>query len=304
MMKRKYLPMAFLLALTACGGAAYDQGAEADDTLIEDGQSKRCDLTEREELPGECARLQEQYDDLVAGRDAFNPSQAVREYEPTVITYSITRLPDEVQGEGGELVEAITEEEQAEGAEGLTQEEIDAVVEQTEQDLAEVVEPGPDSDEVVVRPIKLGRMMQACLEGDPSIEIEEAACQTLDTLEKPIATWRWTITPTKPGNFTLQVQSKVELTASDGSPRLIRQGYKNARIAVEVTPYGRWKRFLDAAERWVRSPLGLLAALTLLVGAIGTLIGAIKRARRGEGPAPPQDNPPEPLDASEPPEAG
>ena len=94
--------------------------------------------------------------------------------------------------------------------------------------------------------------------------------------------------PTRPGNHTLVVQSSVELTAPDGTVRLIPQKGQDASIDVAVTAYGRWKRFLDTAEQWIRSPLGVIAALTALVVAIGGLIGAVRKARRGEGEAAPK----------------
>ena len=56
------------------------------------------------------------------------------------------------------------------------------------------------------------------------------------------------MTPTTPGNHTLQVSSSVELTASDDSPRWIPQRGQDATIPVEVTAYGRWTRFLKQAE--------------------------------------------------------
>lgn len=296
-----------LLALGGCEGSSSPDTMNAS-AMEEDGTTEFCRRTGQPEAIGECARLEEQYAALDAGVDAFVPSESMREFEPTVIRYAITRLPDEVQGGGGTLAEAVDEDggdkPEASGAfpetlpapgateaprpssdpEGPTQAEIDQALAMAQQDVAAAVAPPDTGDEVTTRLIKMGRRMQACLSADDSFTLEGARCQVIDTFEQPVATWRWTVTPTRPGSHTLQVNSSVALLASDGSPRMIPQRGQNAAIAVEVTAYGRWRRGLDTAERWATSPLGLLAALTTLAGAIGLLIGAVKRARRGEGP--------------------
>ena len=290
MSTRSALFVAFCVVVLAGCDAANRQGS-APSASVEEGVTEYCRLTRTIEPIGECARLQAQYEDLDAGVDAFKPSEKVREYEPLVIRYAITRLPDAVQGEGGELAEAVPEDD-ANGTEpspaetGPTQQEIDTALAEAEEVVTQAIEAEPGDEEIETRVIKLGRMMQACLQADSSFELDEATrCQTLDTSQLSVAVWRWTVTPTAPGNHTLIVSTSVALSASDGTPRFAEQKSQLAPIAVEVTAYGRWKRFLVEAEAWVRSPLGLLAALTVLVGAIGLLIGAVRRARKGQGPA-------------------
>lgn len=293
---RLLAPLAFL-TLAACQAQPYD----GDDTAtVEPGDSGRptteyCSLTNTTEPIGECDRLRAQYADLDAGVDAFRPSENVREYEPVVIRYAITRLAEEVQGGGGEVAEPVAPPDSATGNEGAsaetsgpTQEQIDTALADARETVTTAIDADAGTDEVAVRQIRIGRRMQACLDADASFQIDEGTrCQTIDTFQKPVAVWRWTVTPTEPGNHTLLVQSSVELTASDGTARFVPQRAQDARIAVEVTAFGRWKRFLATAESWVRSPLGLLAALVALVGAIGALLAAIRKARRGEAPAPP-----------------
>lgn len=297
----------FYCGLLAIGGCSNDtrsspsQSAAAGGSTP-DGTTQFCRLTMQPEALGDCALLAEQYESLAAGVDAFLPNASMREYEETTIRYAITRLPDEVQGERGELAEAIDEAPVAVPAApadmaplpeplpspepaptGPTRAEIDEALMEAEENVSAAVTPERDIAPVETRVIKLGRRMHACLDADSSFTIAGAACRTIDTFERPIAVWRWTVTPTQPGNHTLVVQSSVELTAADGSARLIPQRAQDAAIAVEVTAYGRWMRFLDDAVAWVRSPLGLLAALTAFSGAVGLLVGAIRRARRGEG---------------------
>lgn len=287
MSKHKYWPAAFLLAISACSeGGPHGEAVDAAATGVEDDGTALCMRTQTYETPDDCARFEQQYAALAAGVDAFVPDQSMREYETTVVRYAITRLPDSVQGEEGEIVEPVPEATGDPAEAGMTAEEIKAVVEETSENLAAAIEADPATDEVETRQIRMARRMRACLDADPSFEVKEDLCQTIDTFEKPVAVWRWSVTPTEPGTHTLQVNTIVLVVAADGSTRPVPQIGKSARIEVEVTPYGRWKRFLDGAERWVRSPLGLLAALTALVGAIGLLIGAIRRARKGESPAP------------------
>ena len=292
-----------LMFLAACGDGEGQYGEDAmasieEGAAPENNRFEYCPLTKQVEPIGECERLAEQYADLDAGVDAFRPDAQVREYEPVVIRYAITRLPDSVQGEDGEVARPIAETEDdsidpVEPAEALpsgpTQAEYDAALAEAGEAVTAAIEAETDDEDVTVREIKMGRNMQACLDADATFELdEETRCQTIDTFQKPVAIWRWTVRPTDPGNHTLVVQSSVELTASDGTPRYIPQRGQDARTTVEVTAYGRWKRFLTSAEEWVRSPIGLIAALTALAGAIGLLIGAIKRARRGEGPPAPK----------------
>jgi hypothetical protein len=284
MSKPKYWPAAFLLAISACDSGPPSDDAEDTAATAPEGTAL-CRRTQTFETPEECARFEEQYQALSAGVDAFVPDQSMREYETAVLRYAITRLPDSVQGEGGKIVEPVPDAAGDAGEAGMTAEEIRAVVEETSEGLAVAIEADPATDSVETRQIKMGRRMRACLDADPSFEVKEDKCQTIDTFEMPVAVWRWSVTPTEPGRHTLQVNTVVLVVASDGTTRPVPQIGKSARIEVEVTSYGRWKRFLDGAERWVRSPLGLLAALTALVGAIGLLIGAVRRMRKGDAPA-------------------
>lgn len=288
----RLLALTACLTLAACQAEPYDGSDAVGSEDTADGTTEYCNLTNTTEAIGECDRLEAQYADLDAGVDAFRPNETIREYEEIVIRYAITRLPDEVQGGGGEVADpveptdSVTESVEETAAPGPTQEEVDAALADARDAVASAVNPDAAAEEVIVREIRMGRKMQACLDADTSFQMDETTrCQTIDTFQKPVAVWRWTVTPTTPGNHTLIVQSSVELTASDGSARHVPQLAQDAQIAVEVTTFGRWKRFLSTAEAWVRSPLGLLAALVALVGAIGALIGAIKKARKGEAPA-------------------
>lgn len=318
---------AFLTCLLVLGGCnpGTETSEEAVDASAAAGGDEWCELTYNYEKTGECARLQQQYGALDAGVDAFRPAEEMTADETTVVTYAVKRLPNSVQGENGELATAapvpeptpeptetptenatptedatdaaVDVEAGAESGElgeaasaaptGPTQEEIDSALDTAGQRVSEIVVADEDAAQVTVGQIKMGRLMFACLEGDPTFRIEPEKCQTLNTLEKPEAVWRWQVTPTEPGdNFELSLTSGIELTTSDGKPRRIGQPGRSAEIDVKVTALGRWKRALAQAEEWIRSPLGVIAALTALAGAIGLLIGAIRRARRGEGPEP------------------
>ena len=304
----------YLGALLALGSCSQSSDTSAVDTAAEDSftapdtTTEFCRLTMQDEKLGECDRLRGRYAELDAGVDAFRPSARMREYQKTTVSYAITRLPQDVQGGNGEVAspvetrpvrhdEHLTLPESAASAiptpppspepspTGPTQQEIDQAIDEAQHTVSTAIAPGEEGEAVQNRLIKMARKMHACLDVEDSFTIEGEACRTIDTFEHPVATWRWTITPTQPGNHTLVVQSSVELATRDGTLRLIPQKGQDATIDVEVTAYGRWKRFLEQAEMWIRSPLGVIAALTALVVAIGGLIGAIRKARRGEGAA-------------------
>ena len=306
-----------LLALGSCNEApttSSGAGSAENASTSPDAATEFCRLTMQDEKLGECDRLRAQYAELDAGVDAFRPNAKMREYQKTTVSYAITRLPDEVQGGNGEMAApvlgaspqvapqeaTIVPSKPIEGSStppaaipspepsptGPTQEEIDQAIDQAQHSVSTAIAPGEEGEAVQNRLIKMARKMHACLDAEDSFTIDGPACRTIDTFEHPVATWHWTITPTEPGNHTLVVQSSVELAAADGSVRLIPQKGQDATIDVEVTAYGRWKRFLDQAEAWIRSPLGVIAALTALVVAVGGLIGAIRKARRGEGSPP------------------
>lgn len=272
-----------------------------------------CQLTRNYEPEGECERFDRQYASLAAGVDAFKPDERMTAGRATVVSYAITRLPDSVQGEGGEVADPVdtpangsaeysselparAESKTGAGREdgptggearGSTQAEIDAALEAAARAASEAVVANAAADRVETGQIKMARFMYACLSGNPIFKIEPETCQSLDTLEMPQPVWRWRVTPSEEGKrMKLQLTSGIEVRARDGSPRRIGQATRQAEIDVTVTPLGRWKKRMAEAEEWIRSPIGVIAALTALIGAIGLLVGAIRRARNGEGPPP------------------
>jgi hypothetical protein len=317
--------IAFLGGLGGCGAnpegeydtTAEDTAASADDSAND--ETEWCDLTGQDEAVGECERLQRQYSQLEAGRDAFKPDQTMVAGKATVVSYAIKRLPKAVQGDNGEIatpaeevpsppppppddpsptdIDDVTDdaaasadsasEEPAGTSQEPTQAEIDQAIEDTDESVSEAVVPDAEVGSVVTGQIKIARFMYACLEGDPIFKIEPEECQSLDTLQKPQPVFRWRVTPSEPAeDRKLQLTAGIEVRTRDGSPRRIGQAVREAEIDVTVTRLGQWKIWMSELEEWLRSPLGVIAALTALVGAIGLLIGAVRRARKGEGPPP------------------
>lgn len=134
--------------------------------------------------------------------------------------------------------------------------------------------------------VKMGTIMYACLDADPSFKVEPADCQPKNTREDPDPVWRWTVTPSKPGeDYQLTLRSGIVVEASDGGLRKIGQPSRTARIDVEVTALGAVKRFFASAEEWLRSPIGALGALAALLIAFGGVRQAWKKMKSDEQPA-------------------
>lgn len=260
-----------------------------------------CDLTERYEPVGECERFHQQYEALDAGIDAFKPDEKMLRGKAKIVRYAIKRLPEEVQGENGEIATpdpvpsetpsptdpAVSPDVTGDPATGITQEQIDAAVEQTGEEVAGTIVADAAMETVQTGRVKIGRLMYACLEGDPIFKIEPAACQTLDTLEQPEPVWQWNVTATERGNdFELRLRSGIEVQASDGSARRIGQPVRRAEIDVDVDGPGKAKDMFDRLAEWLGTPLGAIAALTTLLIALAGVRAAWKRFARGDGGKP------------------
>jgi hypothetical protein len=295
-MTARVLILGGLAVLAACQAQPGEPVTDDDGPTIgaTAGATEWCDITAFHEPVGECARFQQQIDALDAGVDAFQPAERMVADEVNVVTYAITRLPDAVQGEDGELAEAVPEDTapvaDAPGSAeagppsptptGPTQDEIDTALAQATEAVTDIVATEGEEGTVTTDRVKMSRFMYACLKGPPSFVIEPAACQSLDTLEQPDAVWHWEVTPTEPGkDFELQLISGFEVRASDGSTRHIGNPVRKAEIEVKVTALGRAKRIFAAAEDWLRSPLGVIAALTALLAAFAGLRRAFRSAR-------------------------
>ncbi|UIP06812.1 hypothetical protein LY632_14265 [Erythrobacter sp. SDW2] len=168
-------------------------------------------------------------------------------------------------------------------ATGPTQEEIDSAIAKAESKAARNI-GAPTGGTTETGQVKIGTIMYACLEADPSFKVEPADCQPKNTREDPDPTWRWTVTPSEPGTSQLKLRSGIVVEASDGGLRKIGQPSRTANIEVDVTTLGAVKRFFASAEEWLKSPIGALGALAALLLAIGGVRRAWKKMKSDEEP--------------------
>jgi len=317
------------LAIAGCGeapqgspGEEQAPGAEAVNASASVEEGEDCDLTGSFEAPGECARFERQYADLDAGRDAFSPQETMKEGETRTVSYAVTRLPKAVQGDGGELAEAVPpsspvpvgEEASATpdgGSSGVATDDAGDIAAQPapeDDHLAASPDPAPTgptqreieaaiaetdeqnaaalgdaSSEVETGQIKVARFMYACLGGSPALKVEPTGCQSRDTREDPQVVWNWQVTATTPGQHRLNLRSGVEVRTRKGEGRRIGQRAVNRTITVAVTRRGWFERAMAQAEWWLNSPVKAIGALTALLLAIVALIAATRKLRNGGG---------------------
>lgn len=195
------------------------------------------------------------------------------------------------------IAEATPEPLPAPTATGPTQEEIDSAIAKAEGKATRNI-GAPTGGTTETGQVKIGTIMYACLEADPSFKVEPADCQPKNTREDPDPTWRWTVTPSEPGTSQIKLRSGIVVEASDGGLRKIGQPSRTANIEVDVTTLGAVKRFFATLEEFLRSPIGALGALAALLLAIGGVRRAWKKMKSDEetptepAPGPGGDTPP------------
>jgi hypothetical protein len=227
-----------------------------------------CDITNAYEAVGDCQRFARQLEAVGDGRHAFKPRQPMIRGQETIVRYAIEQLPTAVQqgrGTAAERQDAIAS--------------IDA-------ELRDEILPEGEHGAVSTGAIDVGRQTYACLKGDPSFTITPAECQTKDTLEDPEPVWRWGVTPTREGTFSLTLTSGIEVLAVAGEVRRIGKFSQSEQIRIVVSDEGERDDFFAWLEGWLRSPLGVLGALTALLVALAALVAAGRKVRQGSaGPA-------------------
>lgn len=228
-----------------------------------------CELTQAFERAGDCERFDRQLAAVREGRHAFRPQQPMVRGRPAIVRYAIVLQPAAVQQGRGSAAERAA-----------------AIAAIDERVRGEIVRAG-EAGSVRTEAIAVGRLMYACLRGDPSFTIAPVECATIDTLEHPDPVWRWQVTPQQKGeDLKLTLTSGIEIRTADGEVRRLGQFSRSENIDVTVSAEGVRDDVLADAEGWVNSPLRLLAALTALVAAIAALVAAIRKLRAG-GVAPP-----------------
>ena len=312
-------PLALLAS--SCGGAPPDQASEDPPDIAatpapEPIPSPRlpCAVTGTRETAADCAEFASGLDGLKAGVDAFQPEQPMVRDEVTEVRYSLAALPESIQGDDGEIaaasdapmasMDASAEDSADVGADaasdaasaGPSQSEIDEELARTEAEVSRNVAPEEQAASVEAGRIRIGQKMFACLAGDSIFEIKPVRCQTYNMIENPNPTWVWQVIP-RAGDraYKLYLTSGIELEGADGEPRRIGQFSKTEEISVEVTTLGRFQDKMRAAEAWIRTPMGVIAALTALIVALGGLGVAWRRARKGEAGPPAPSRPSSPT---------
>lgn len=274
-----------------------------------------CAVTGTRETASDCAEFARNLDGLKAGVDAFRPEQSMVRDQVAIVRYSLVALPEAIQGENGEIATASDAEAAADATDDAmtasdaaappdaastpaalpsaaasrpSRAQIDRALAETTNRVAEQIVPNRQAGEVETHVVKLGQRMFACLSGDPSFTIGPAECQTYNLIETPNPVWIWQVTPTKAGtSLKLYLRSGIALEGADGKIRRIGRYATTKEIAVTVSPLGRFQDMLRAATDWLQSPMGIIAALTALLGAIAGLVAAYRKLRPGRPPKAP-----------------
>lgn len=280
------------------------------------GPRSFCKATRTRETSADCTAFADDLQSLKAGFEAFQPDKAMVRDATATVRYSITLVPEIAQGGEGEIATAAADDGAAatpplvdaspkpvivksasmHGAPAVTRKQIDdAVAEASNAAKSNVVK---DADAATARaaPIKVGQQMYACLTGDPAFRIEPKDCVSKNTVEDPAPVWTWQVTPTKSGVFKLYLKSGVALEGEDGKLRRLGNVSPAKEITVTVSALGRFQDALAALTQWVQSPVGLIVALTSLLGVIGGLFAAWRKLRKGgnEASGSKDDTPPKP----------
>jgi len=263
-----------------------------------------CAITGTRETAQDCTAFGRDVASVKAGVDAFKPEQSMVRDQPAVVRYSLVALPDEIQGGDGEIITAANDSATAvDGAvdnavapppapapssQRPTRAQIDQAVSESRNMVAEQIVPEREAADVETHVIKLGQRMFACLSGDPSFKIEPPECQTYNLIETPNPVWAWQVTPTKAGSsFKLYLRTGIALEGADGKIRRIGSYSATREIKVSVSALGRFQDFLQSLTAWIQSPMGILAALTALLGAVAALVAAYRKLRPGKAPKEP-----------------
>ncbi|OAN57238.1 hypothetical protein [Sphingomonas sp. TDK1] len=239
-----------------------------------------CAVTGTRETAADCAEFARNITSVKAGVDAFQPEQVMVRDQQTTVRYSVSALPDAIQGENGEIATASDS--------STNNAEIAREVAETANMVAGQIVPDREAGQVETHVVKLGQRMFACLSGDPSFTIGPAQCQVFNLVETPNPVWIWQVTPTKAGpSFKLYLRSGIALEGSDGSIRRIGRYSTTREIKVTVSAIGRFQDFLGTITAWVQSPTGAIAAVTALLGAIAALVAAYRKLRPATPPKAP-----------------
>lgn len=307
----------FTMVVAACDAAPSDaslSAGEPAEVVLEAREISQssapkvsCAVTGTRETEGDCAEFAQGLSGLKAGIDAFKPEQPMIRDESTTVRYSLAVLPDIAQGADGWIATPTThshaqapndpeplprpplpEDGQAwESAKARpTKAQLDEAIETTEKTVTEQVADPDEVGQIETGTIKVAGRMFACLTGDRTFEIGPTECKAFNMIENPYPVWEWQVIPRAGGNgHKLFLRSGIELEGTDGQPRRIGRYAKTETIRVDVSMLGKVQDGLKQAESWARSPLGLIAALTALLLAIGGLIAAWRRARAGQNGA-------------------
>jgi hypothetical protein len=262
-----------------------------------------CAITGTRETVSDCTAFSRDVASVKAGVDAFQPEQTMVRDQPSTVRYSLMALPEDIQGDQGEIAAPADENAMAIDTGNVdnmsaplpapsrqrpTRAQIDQAVSESKNMVAEQIVPEQQAAEVATHVIKLGQRMFACLSGDPSFKIAPPECQTYNLIETPNPVWAWQVTPTKAGpTFKLYLRTGIALEGSDGKIRRIGSYSATREIKVSVSTLGRFQDFLQTLTAWIQSPMGILAALTALLGAVAALVAAYRKLRPGKAPKAP-----------------
>ncbi len=127
--------------------------------------------------------------------------------------------------------------------------------------------------------LTIGAYNYAILTGDVAFKITPVSNEVRSLRGEPITTWRWLVVPLYKGDHKLTINAGVELRVPGQEPQRIGADSISKSIEVKVIPGGQFDELWACLERLFNGPMGALAALTALIGAVGALWFAIKKFR-------------------------
>ncbi|MFN3458844.1 MAG: hypothetical protein ACK4Z8_14815 [Novosphingobium sp.] len=271
------------VAASEASGEALEAGAGFDpDEIVKAnppaaGGTVDCEATDSEETPEACARFETQLAKVKAGLDGFEPQQKMTRGKLAIVRYSISVADDAAQAGGGTLRTDSPEARKA-------------VEEAGERAIAAAV-PDAQAGSASSQAVEVGREMSACLNGatfdiaidgaEGPVGTEQGRCKTLRRADSRTMLWEWQVTPRTEGQQKLDLTVSVVLKNQDGSIRKVGTKSFTREIRVAVKPVDWWKEAVATATEFVQTPMGLIAALVSLLGALGGLRVAWRRFRRG-----------------------